>query len=103
MSGFYTFERLLNLGPAERQHLAQLEEALQDSLLAGEIAASNAGVDQSQMDKAILPLLMTIVARQYLNVCETRGDEPNQKIIADLAAEALEWARKRGQTQKIMH
>ena len=93
-------EELTSLGPAEREHLQQLEDALHDALLAGQLQAKENGLDTERMARAATTLLLALTARNAIDAVA----EVTKKEFGALASDVLGWARDRAKDRpKLWH
>lgn len=92
------------LGDDERDHLTRLEEAIQDALLASAVTAKANQLDVDLIARATLPLVLSVVAREYLTTCEQHESEPTLAEFRQLSEGAYLWSIKRGNgTEKTHH
>jgi hypothetical protein len=79
----------------ERDHLQALEAAISQTLSASAAAASQKSLDQELIAKATVTLLMTVSARQAVDVSKNFKEPVRTVKFASLARDALLWAQRR--------
>lgn len=97
---FLGHNQLVMLDGDLQQHLTQLEDAVQDALLASAVAAKVNQLDVDLIAKATLPLVISVLAREYLELCEQAECEPEQAEFTQLADAAYTWASSRKYSDK---
>lgn len=99
-----TNQDLIVLTGATRNHLQSIEDALRDVLLANMMTATANQLDTDLIAKATITLLLTLAARESLQIFEANAVKADPEKFGNLAKEALEWAVMRtSPTPAILH
>jgi hypothetical protein len=88
-----SLSELLSLPTQERERLSAIEDSIQDRLLAGLDAMRRDGVNTDFMQRALVPILLSLAARTYSEVVDGLDGNPSQFLT--LARESLAWANDR--------
>jgi hypothetical protein len=95
-----TLSELRNLPEDERARLRTIEESIQDRLLASLEATRKQGGDTEFVQRALVPMLLSIAARTYSEVAD--GLEVNSSQFVTLAQESLGWVNGRGTATPVV-
>ena len=86
---------LKKIDDAKRLHLEVLEASIGDAFLATQLAAREDGLNSEEFTACGIVVALAAVARQLAVISEDREIELAPEMFADVAREALAWAKNR--------
>jgi hypothetical protein len=91
-----TLAETLEISAAERELLVEADDAIRDIAAAVEECARRAGQDAPLVSRALAGIIVAAAARQTLIAYPSTAERELDQDFAALAAEAFEWASRRG-------